>query len=76
MAYVLKRAKGICELCKKQAPFKKQDEIPYLEVHHWTPLADGGEDTIQNAAALCPNCHREAHFGMDREFIKINHRKK
>ena len=23
--------------------------------------ADGGEDTIENAVALCPNCHRMMH---------------
>jgi len=22
-----------------------------------------GEDTIENAMALCPNCHREMHYG-------------
>ncbi len=27
------------------------------------PLSQGGEDTIAHAAALCPNCHREAHHG-------------
>ncbi|WP_080666815.1 HNH endonuclease signature motif containing protein [Variovorax paradoxus] len=36
---------------------------PYLEVHHITPLALGGDDTVDNAWALCPNCHREKHFG-------------
>lgn len=71
VAYVLKRASGICELCKSPAPFKKQDGTPYLEVHHWTPLADGGEDTIQNAAALCPNCHKQAHFGVNAPEIKL-----
>ena len=22
-----------------------------------------GEDTVENAIATCPNCHREAHYG-------------
>ncbi|MGE8574311.1 MAG: HNH endonuclease signature motif containing protein [Burkholderia contaminans] len=26
-------------------------------------LADGGEDTTENAVAVCPNCHRRAHCG-------------
>ena len=61
---VLRRAAGVCEKCKKPAPFlRRSDGKPFLEVHHWTPLADGGEDTVANAGALCPNCHREAHFG-------------
>jgi len=64
VAEVLLRAKGICEGCKNQAPFlRKSDHSPYLEVHHRTPLALGGEDTVTNAIALCPNCHREHHFG-------------
>ncbi|MEC5166165.1 putative HNH restriction endonuclease [Flavobacterium sp. PL11] len=36
---------------------------PYLEVHHKKPLAEDGDDTIENAFALCPNCHRHAHYG-------------
>ncbi|CBL46584.1 probable endonuclease [gamma proteobacterium HdN1] len=61
---VLNRAKGMCERCKSQAPFKRRkDNTPYLEVHHRVRLADGGEDTVENAVALCPNCHRLLHFG-------------
>jgi 5-methylcytosine-specific restriction protein A len=65
VAEVLLRAKGTCERCSRKAPFiKKKDNSPYLEVHHSHLLADGGEDTIENALALCPNCHRELHFGI------------
>jgi 5-methylcytosine-specific restriction protein A len=65
IAEVLLRANGICECCKKPAPFiRAKDGTPYLEVHHKIPLAKGGEDTIENAEALCPNCHREKHFGI------------
>lgn len=28
-----------------------------LEVHHIIPESDGGPDTFDNAAPLCPNCH-------------------
>nr|WP_275041241.1 HNH endonuclease signature motif containing protein [Halomonas meridiana] len=46
------------------APFnRKSDGSPYLEVHHRKPLAEGGDDTVANAIALCPNCHRAAHYG-------------
>jgi 5-methylcytosine-specific restriction protein A len=24
-------------------------------------LSNGGDDSIQNAVALCPNCHRKMH---------------
>lgn len=61
---VLLRADGVCERCKQQAPFSRsRDGTPYLEVHHIKRLADGGDDSVENAQALCPNCHRELHFG-------------
>ncbi|MCP2225805.1 5-methylcytosine-specific restriction endonuclease McrA [Pseudomonas silensiensis] len=60
----LQRAKGFCECCGSAAPFfRKSDGTPYLEVHHKTPLAQGGDDTFENTVALCPNCHRQMHFG-------------
>ena len=64
VAEVLWRAEGHCEGCKAAAPFiRNSDKSPYLEVHHRLRLSEGGEDTVQNAIALCPNCHRERHFG-------------
>ncbi len=64
IAKVLNRANGICEHCKREAPFlRDNDNSPYLEVHHKIPLAEGGNDTVDNAIALCPNCHRHAHYG-------------
>lgn len=61
---VLKRANGVCERCRKNAPFiRRSDGTPFLEVHHKITLAEGGEDTVENALALCPNCHREVHHG-------------
>jgi 5-methylcytosine-specific restriction enzyme A len=66
VAAALKRAKGKCEGCNSDAPFaRRSDRTPYLEVHHRIPLAEDGLDTIDNAIALCPNCHREAHHGED-----------
>ena len=71
--FVLKRAMGKCELCGSDAPFfKASDGSLYLEIHHWTKLSEGGEDTVENAGALCPNCHKQAHFGENRDFIKDN----
>ncbi|MQU04444.1 hypothetical protein GHO27_01955 [Pseudomonas helleri] len=64
---VLIRASGTCELCASSAPFKrKSDDTPYLEVHHRVKLADGGKDTVENAMAVCPNCHRREHYGYPR----------
>lgn len=69
-AWVRKKAKGICEGCRKQAPFTKNDS-PYLEVHHVRHLANKGSDRTSNAVALCPNCHRRCHHSNDsKEFTE------
>jgi 5-methylcytosine-specific restriction protein A len=61
---VLYRAGGACEGCKQSAPFSRnKDGSPYLEVHHRVHLSEGGDDTVENALALCPNCHRQEHHG-------------
>jgi 5-methylcytosine-specific restriction protein A len=62
-AWVLRQAGGICESCEKPAPFNGADGRPYLELHYVRQLAEGGPDTVSNAVALCPNCHREIHYG-------------
>ena len=61
-AAVKERAQGICDLCCQPAPFNRPNGLPYLEEHHLIRLADGGEDSINNAIALCPNCHRKMHI--------------
>ena len=63
--WVLGEANGTCEGCNQDAPFLRFDLTPFLEVHHLRRLADGGSDTVSNAAALCPNCHRELHYGQN-----------
>lgn len=65
-AWTLQRAGRHCELCKSEAPFLKDSGRPYLESHHVIPMSDGGGDTPENTAALCPNCHRELHHGAER----------
>lgn len=60
-AAVKSRAEGKCDLCRENAPFFDQYGRPYLEEHHVEWLANGGEDSINNAVALCPNCHRKMH---------------
>ena len=64
VAEALYRAEGFCEKCKEKAPFiKRSNGEPYLEVHHIIPLSQGGLDSLENVISLCPNCHREIHFG-------------
>ncbi len=68
--YARRRANGICQLCGVPAPFNRADGTPYLESHHIKWLADGGEDSIENTAALCPNCHRKMHIVGDPEDVE------
>lgn len=60
-AYAKAAARGTCDLCQHPAPFRTKAGAPYLECHHIHWLARGGPDTIENAVALCPNCHRKVH---------------
>jgi 5-methylcytosine-specific restriction protein A len=62
--YALARASGECECCGADAPFTTSDGLPFLEVHHLRRLTDGGPDSPDGVAALCPNCHRELHYGV------------
>lgn len=63
--YVQRRANGQCEGCGAAAPFRKSNGSPYLEPHHTTRLADDGPDHPAHVIALCPNCHRRAHYAGD-----------
>lgn len=69
-AWTLYHAKGTCVLCEQPAPFVSQYGHPYLEVHHVQPLGEGGPDTVDNVVALCPNCHRRAHFSKETSAIR------
>jgi len=63
VAWALRRSEGHCEACER-TPFRRySDGEVYLEVHHIIPLAAGGFDSEENVIALCPECHRFAHFG-------------
>lgn len=62
-AYVLARANGKCEACRKPAPFKRPDGSPYLEPHHTRRVSDGGPDDPRYVGGICPTCHKEIHYG-------------
>lgn len=66
---VLKRANGKCELCGSKGFFMNDGSV-FLETHHIIPLSENGKDIVENVAALCPNHHREAHYGKKAEDIK------
>ena len=68
-AYVLARSNGRCEDCGEPAPFITASGRPFLEAHHVRRLTDGGPDDPRFVIAVCPNCHRRAHHGADREEV-------
>jgi 5-methylcytosine-specific restriction protein A len=72
IAWVLNEADGHCEICSDTAPFLGAGGEPFLEVHHVRPLGEGGPDTVDNAAACCPNCHRQLHHDPNRETLRQN----
>jgi 5-methylcytosine-specific restriction enzyme A len=59
--YAKRWAKGVCQLCEQPAPFLNKNGEPHLHTHHIDWLSRGGEDSIYNTVALCPNCHDKMH---------------
>ena len=70
VAYVLAQSGGKCECCSRPAPFLTSTGTPFLEVHHVKPIVEGGPDTVDNAVAVCPNCHRACHHAANRAAIR------
>lgn len=67
---VLERAAGICELPQCRTPGFHTSYGLYLETHHVIALSEGGRDATDNVVALCANCHRMAHYSLDREAMR------
>ena len=63
--FVLRRARAHCEGCGLAAPFVRIDGSPYLEPHRVDLGPDQELPGPESVVALCPNCHRRAHFGED-----------
>lgn len=62
---VIKRAINGCE---RESCSDKRCYLGFLDVHHI--LGVEKSDRVWNCVALCPNCHREAHYGPDR--VRLN----
>ena len=48
----------------------------YVEAHHIIALGNDGPDTPDNVIGLCPEHHRQAHFGanaekLESEFMRV-----
>jgi 5-methylcytosine-specific restriction protein A len=61
---VMMRAQGRCE---REHCGEHRSYSGFLDVHHI--LGVGVSDRVWSCVALCPNCHREAHFAPDRDAI-------
>jgi 5-methylcytosine-specific restriction enzyme A len=70
--YAKRWANGICQHCEQSAPFNNKKGEPHLHTHHIVWLAKGGEDSINNTVALCPNCHDRMHIlDFDGDIVKL-----
>ena len=67
--FVVSRANGCCEYCGWEG-FLMGNGRGYIEAHHIIALSEQGPDTTENVIGLCPNCHREAHYGVDAESLE------
>jgi predicted HNH restriction endonuclease len=58
-----------CQICGWKG-FKKRDGAEFIEAHHLNQISERylGSLCTENIILVCPNCHREIHFGGD---IKI-----
>jgi 5-methylcytosine-specific restriction protein A len=63
-ASILLRAGGLCE---REGCDERRDFGGFLDVHHIFGV--GFSDRLWSCVALCPNCHRDAHFAPDRDAI-------
>ncbi len=68
-----------CALCGWQASeetFSYRGKIQYAhgnEIHHITPIREGGGDEWQNVILLCPNHHKQADMNLlDREALRAH----
>jgi 5-methylcytosine-specific restriction protein A len=63
-AEVRRRAGGRCERpsCGESRPYRG-----FLDVHH--VLGAAKSDRVNNCVAVCPNCHREAHYSPEADAI-------
>lgn len=61
----------LCLYPKCQNMFLKQNQQPYIEVHHIIPLFKGGEDGIWNLSVVCAHHHKMAHFADDKTKLAV-----
>ncbi|MBI9108910.1 MAG: HNH endonuclease [Spirochaetales bacterium] len=58
-----------CEICNAmgicQPPFIKKNDTPYAETHHIIPVSELKKGSLSklNLLCVCPNHHRQLHYG-------------
>lgn len=57
--------KSITNQCKRCCSVKN------IEVHHITPISEGGNNEFNNLMVLCKTCHKEWHE-MEQHYLDIN----
>lgn len=70
----LQSSKYKCENKKVHTSFTDKTSHNYVEGHHLIPMSketyfDKSLNQAANIVFLCPNCHREIHYGMNRQAL-------
>lgn len=71
----IKKYGRVCAINSKHELFDKKDNIKYIEVHHIIPMSaqkyydEVKLDQVWNIVCLCPNCHREIHYGKNKRIM-------
>ena len=69
-----------CQICGWKGFRKKNEDRCFIEAHHLVQVADLQEGSLctENIILVCPNCHREIHYGdsfsvtIQGEFLEIS----
>lgn len=73
----IKKADYQCEYDAGHQSFIASNGKPYMEAHHLIPLSKQNDfekslNQVGNIVCLCPNCHKEIHYGQKRKEMVEN----
>jgi hypothetical protein len=68
---ILQKANFQCENknCKNPSSFLDNKGEVFLEIHHKIPYSQCKNHSLENCIALCPNCHKQIHFGNVKDVV-------
>lgn len=64
---ILERDRYTCALCVEV----DDGEFSKMQIHHITPVSEGGNDDKSNLITLCFNCHKDLHSSGWEEYVKV-----